>query len=254
MQELFRRIEQLESTVADSRSNSSASVQNNQTTSAETTPGCIPDEPRAAQVPQIPDPSLSNDLDGAQLLFGQNRTFKYHLGKNWYCMGSPLFSEQGERWVRSKTGQNFSFAKLQLFECCASILPSSASPNPANEESRRLPAKEVVQELATAFFKSPFHLVFPILDENLFETVTELAYDHAQATSSHLNMMGNAFVMAALPLMSCVQETTHLISQADGIMYAAQVQQLLGYVTERASIIGIQIVLILVSCRRFAVS
>lgn len=254
MQELFRRIEQLESTVADSRSNASASVQSIQTIPAETTPGGILDESRAAQVLQTPELSLSNDFDGTQLLSGQNPTPEYHLGQNWYCMGSPLFSAQGEQWVQSKTGQEFSFGKLQLFNCSASFLPSLASMVPSSEESRNIPEKNMVQKLATIFFKSSLHLIFPVLDETLFTTAIELAYQHVQATTSHLKMMANAFVMAALPLMSCVQETTHLISQADGIMYAAQAHQLLGCVTERASIMGIQIVLILVRSRRFSVS
>lgn len=254
MQELFRRIEQLESTVADSRSNGSALVQSHQTTSAKTTPGGILDESRAAQVVQIPDLSLSNDLDGTQLLFGQNPTPKYHLGQNWYCMGSLLFSAEGEQWVQSKTGQDFSFGNLQLFNCCATFLPSPASMVTSNEEPRNIPEKKMVQDLATIFFKSSFHLVFPVLDEILFTTAIELAYQHVQTTTSHLKMMANAFVMAALSLMSCVQETTHLISQADGIMYATQAQQLLGCITERASIMGVQIVLILVSSNPLVLS
>lgn len=125
---------------------------------------------------------------------------------------------------------------------------------PPNKESRNIPEKEMVQELATIFFKSSFHLVFPVLDEILFTTAIELAYQNVQTTSSHLKMMANALVMAALSLMSSVQGTTHLLSQADGITYAAQAQQLLGCITERASIMGIQIVLTLVSSHRFSVS
>ncbi|ETS74738.1 hypothetical protein PFICI_13222 [Pestalotiopsis fici W106-1] len=255
VQELLKRVEQLESTVANSRSDSQASVQCDQNASFDIVATPVPliqsgfsgssrglsDELTAVQrsTPSFPSTPINSPLVPAH-----NSTVECSLGQNWYCMGLPLLSDRGEQWIQSKTGQDFTFSMLRLFKCYPSILESSLPSRVPNEELWRLPAEKTVQEMAAAFFKSSLHSAFPILDENSFQMVLGRAYEQTQNASSRSGSFppsesaARVFVMAALALMGCGDEMVRR-------MYAAKVQSLLGYVTEQPSLIGLQTVLML---------
>lgn len=252
VQELFKRIEQLESTVANNSTQDSASAQCGQNASSgliltpETLPrselsgssGAQIDESIILQRQSGPSPGNNNLPTPTSV---QKASLTCHLGQNWFCMGVPLFTDQGENWIKSKTGQNFSFDSLRplyRYSTPLSLCPSLCIPN---EELSRLPARETVQEIAANFLQSPCHFSFPILDWDMFEMVLESVYEQQQTTTPPQEKnAARVFVMAALSIMTAVPK-------ADRVIYAAKTQKLMGYVTEQTSLIALQTVVMLVS-------
>jgi hypothetical protein len=252
VQELFKRIEQLEGTVANNPSKVSVSAQCGQSTSSgliltpETLPrselsgnsGAQIDESIILQRQSGPSPSNNNLPTPTSV---QEASPACHLGQNWFCMGVPLFSGQGENWIKSKTGQNFSFDSLRPLYRYSTPLPLCSSLCIPNEELWRLPAREAVQEIAATFLQSPCHLSFPILDQDMLEMVLESVYGkHETTTPPQEQNVARVFVMAALSIITAVP-------RSDRVIYAAKAQKLMGYVTEQTSLIALKTVLMLVS-------
>jgi len=99
--------------------------------------------------------------------------------------GNPLFSPQGQQWIKSRTGSTFSsniIDKYRLPYLCSTRPPLAND----NHKILRLPDRQVVEELAARFCSSAQSLVFPLLSLHRFRTTTlPLAYSEGAGRKRH---------------------------------------------------------------------
>ena len=94
--------------------------------------------------------------------------------------GLPLFSAEGEEWVRIKSGELVSTDKLcrELSEKRSqSSLSSPRASEPPGADVIVLPDRAVVEESALSYRTSIMRVIFPVLDPILFNDTIRLAYE-----------------------------------------------------------------------------
>lgn len=138
-----------------------------------------------------------------------------HLGPHWFFNGVPIFSDEGQQWVSSRTGQrvqwgDFRFhmyttaphASLNLREGDASFL------DPIDRVS--------AQRIFGAFFGSHSTVAFSVIDPVLLETTIEKAYENVDdPLSSPQHVAARACVLAALSVASLMGTSSTSLSGAD---------------------------------------
>ncbi|KAJ5390383.1 uncharacterized protein N7496_001451 [Penicillium cataractarum] len=165
-------------------------------------------------------------------------------GPNWYFNGIPISSEAGREWVSKRTGQpvswaDFSIPIVQTSE--ASTLAQSLSPALCE-----LPDKEATREVMTAFLKSSFRLAFPVLDEVLFQTTLEIAYEHVDGISySPMQISAKACILSMLAIAPRIDMSRQLSVPIDTDLCAAKAHCLLLRVAEDTSLPTLQTAIML---------
>ncbi|KAI1826114.1 hypothetical protein F4861DRAFT_546731 [Xylaria intraflava] len=213
---LFRRVEQLESTLAQSRVN---------------------DRPSQAQAESPTSPASDIEVDLLQSDFSP--------AQYWYCRGIPLLTDRGQKWIYSKTDQYLITDQFQSFDGQSNLELSARPPPSSDHEFWALPPKGAVQKLVAIFFKSSVQLVFPVFDSVLFEATIETAYSRTNSIPSPLQALSVACILAALSIFCRLAGSKSVLPGADGDTYAAKAQRLLGFVTEETSLVGLQTILLL---------
>ncbi|KAH7136966.1 hypothetical protein B0J13DRAFT_82829 [Dactylonectria estremocensis] len=262
VQELFDRVKQLESALAQATSSHQTPSEASPRLGDPTTPGVEQDESLHYVTPSslddqsyVPEttPNFSvspqTNLQFTNLSFGQIRFSGRHLGQNWYYKGTPLLSQEGQRWISTRTGQEANLGRFQLFGSEAGQLPSAFSPPRLSISTQKLwelPEKTVTQEIINRFFRSPIRLNCPILDIVLFEDTMEIAYQSfSGGPSSPAQCSAIACVFAALSISCRLKGLEEVPLSIKGDVYAAKAHQLLGHVTGEASLANLQTVLLL---------
>ncbi|KAH6890289.1 hypothetical protein B0T10DRAFT_537807 [Thelonectria olida] len=177
------------------------------------------------------------------------------LGQNWYYKGMPVVSERGQAWISSKTGQEFTFDKFNLFgNNQLGVLPStfpSLLRHISSPEVWEMPDKSVAQIMVDTLFTSSFQLFFPVLDQYLFKETIEMSYGPCNVPLSREHVSARACVLAALSLtfhITRANESTSgsaSFSSFQSDVYAAKAQALLGLISGDASLVRLQTVLML---------
>ncbi|KAI5464261.1 hypothetical protein BGZ63DRAFT_439435 [Mariannaea sp. PMI_226] len=200
------------------------------------------DEP--IQSPFISTPSSTFD---PRVSFGQIHYGGCHLGQISSHNGMPILSEEGQKWVSARTGEDVSFSRFHLSFQERRLAPalssgfSYTSPN----ELYELPERYVVEAAMEAFFGSPFRLVFPVIDRVLFEETVNLAYEDWASPPSQDHISAKGSVLAFLSIMCLFQGKVQSLSTVNGEAYAAKAYHLLSDVFEDASIVSLQTVFML---------
>lgn len=167
------------------------------------------------------------------------------LGPNWFFNGISISSEAGRQWISSRTDQDITGEEfcISIREFCSSSIVQS----PSLLERCELPEKEVTQKALGYFFASSFRRTFPVLDQVLFESTIDTAYEYVDGIlPSPTHISARACVFAALSITRrLVRPYCDLDINVNA--YAAKAHSLLMHVLEDTSLTNLQTVLILVS-------
>jgi hypothetical protein len=171
----------------------------------------------------------------------------YQLGPNWFFNGIPIFSEEGIRWLSTRTDQNVKLA--EFFIPVDDPSPLSLVQRVSYGEICDLPEQDEARRILTGFFDSPFRLAFPILDEVLFETTMEIAYEPVESNAaSATQLSAKACVLATLSITAWWSNASHDNTwEIDTEMCAAKAHLLLVNLTESISLNTLQVIVLLVS-------
>ena len=170
------------------------------------------------------------------------------LGQNWYHRGMPIFSENGRKWISSKTGEHVTLEKFHLFgSSVEALLPSSLVIQP---DIWDLPDRNELRNALDLFFASSLRLVFPVLDPILSEGTLETAYEPFGSTGPSLvQLAARAHVMATASVLFRLQvssaEPPFAVEKSPH--FAAKARLLLGLIPEEAAMTALEAVLMLVS-------
>jgi hypothetical protein len=170
-----------------------------------------------------------------------------HLGCNWYYNGTPILSVEGERLISSKIGENVNLKTLRLLSSGSSTPPFFNLSHVSSDDLCHIATKPLVQQVFGAYFRSSLHLIFPVLDEILFQETIETAYNASKAAdSSRSHLIARACVLVALSMACRTTEARGMLLGLDGDLCAVKAQRLIGQVSTDVSIVSLQTTLMLV--------
>lgn len=157
-----------------------------------------------------------------------------------------MSSEAGRRWVSTRTAQEVTWADFSIPIMESS--PHSALQPFFSPELCELPDEDATREIISAFFRSPFRLRFPVLDEILFETTMETAYGPADGPlPSPIQVSARACVLSALSIAPRVNASRQISRSVDVDLCAAKAHYLLLHIAKDISLSTLQTALVLVS-------
>lgn len=168
------------------------------------------------------------------------------LGPNWFFNGVPISSEGGRQWISTRTDQATEWIDFSIpIKVSASF---STIQSLISQDMLELPEKNSTRETMSAFFKSSSRLIFPVLDEILFETTMETAYEPIDKTMLSPNQIAaRACVFSALSIASRLDLSSQMPVSIDADICASKAHHLLMYTTEHVSLATAQAAIILVS-------
>lgn len=187
-----------------------------------------------------------NFTNSTQHAFGQIHFAGYHLGHISCHNGIPFFSEKGQQWINTRTGETDLFRDLSGPQPLQSFAVSPSSSNGFIGTLHTLPDRSIVEELIHEFQNTGFRLVFPVIDRILFADTVELAYSEGKNAQSLENITARACVLAFLSILVLFQANEGKHFDVDSDSCAMKAYYLLSDVLEDASINSLQTVFMLV--------
>ncbi|KAK3402639.1 hypothetical protein B0T20DRAFT_388339 [Sordaria brevicollis] len=194
---------------------------------------------------------VANPNPGCSSYFGKLHFAGYHLGEISSYNGIPFFSEDGQAWIRSRTGQDASFPKVwgdippwQTRPSVDSAFLTKVAQQPIGQLD--LPDRKVVEQYFSFFCSSEFRRAFPLVDPVLFRQTLDLAYGHNGESDgfSFEQITAKACVFSFLSVISLLEEerTERFpdIPSIDTDMMAAKAQMLLPLTIQALDITSLQ--------------
>ncbi|KAF4784919.1 fungal specific transcription factor [Colletotrichum scovillei] len=200
-----------------------------------------PDTPSRGQ----PTPAISVSEETSNSLSVQNgsRPGSY-VGPNWFFRGIHAFSEDGRRWISSKTGQTIDWSKLQIFTPKPS--PFARRHAQLSPDLCQLPDQASLRELLSSYFMSSFRLRYPLIDKVLFEeTINEAYEDPDNISPSPICLAARACVFGVVSLITLLPDAQSGSSGLDGDESAARASYLLNQLVGYVSLTTLQTTLLL---------
>lgn len=125
-----------------------------------------------------------------------------HLGPHWFFNGVPIFSDEGQRWVSSQTGQHVKWSGFRIPVYRSTPL-SVFGPDESDSGLLDLIDQITVRQFLGPFFSTKTPLGFPVIDPVLFETTLDTAYEILDdPLSSPTHIAARACVLAAISISS----------------------------------------------------
>lgn len=190
----------------------------------------------------------SNHLLGEGSAKSHNEACQW--GPNWYFNGIAMSSETGREWISQRTGQSVSWADFSIpieQSSEARLLDSPFSPVLCE-----LPDKEVTREITTAYLKSYFRRVFPVLDDVFLKSTMETAYEPLEGTRySTKQVSARACVLSLLAIAPHLDISKQTSLPMDADLCAAKARSLLLYISDDDSFTTLETALMLVSKTSF---
>lgn len=171
--------------------------------------------------------------------------------KNWYHKGTPIISKNGLEWIASRTDQSTAALRSYLSPGHYSqpywkvpSLQGHASPG----ELWDLPDKSLVYKCFNALSHSFFQMLFPSLDEGLFEGTVDMAYQTFRGMhTSHLHISARACFWAVCAIMSYLKVPGQVLSSLHSNTCAARAERFLELFNGPANLDFLQALILLVS-------
>lgn len=145
----------------------------------------------------------------------------WRLGSINSSSGIPVFSEHGEQWIRSRTGEDASLERITaLRQSWHNIIRSDwgshVNLTDINLQSI-IPDRQVVEDRLALYRRSFVCHVFPLVDPVLFQNTIAIAYSSTSSHSAHDLYNAQACLLAFLAFISffTFQESTESASNAD---------------------------------------
>lgn len=185
--------------------------------------------------------------------YGQFHFAGHYIGYFSCDGGLPFFTEQGLKWILSRTGGASSCTRLaQLgaehrrpFQTMTYDLPVIDGQGYFNL-ANALPKRSATEKLLHDFKGSIFGLVFPVIDEHLFMNTVDLAYQPNDGQITTERITSTACVLAFLSVAFLFQSESADEVHIDTALCAAIARRFLPGLEKKTSITGLQTVLLLV--------
>lgn len=257
VQELLRRVFDLENALSRIQSQGQFSDQTSPRSIPSTTPGATHDASTQGITPSSLGGQTSQTTPSSVTSPPETRTtFKpptrdigdvaRYLGQNWYHKGIPILSKRGRDWIRLKTGQDAHFERFHMFGSKRGF-PALPLPNLPYDELHKLPDRHCAESCLDAFFESSFSLFYPVLDQSLIKETLEAAYeDHIDSSCTHSQASAKACILAALCMITRAVRPKNASKHFQGDLYVDQSRSLLALVSWEACIESLQATLMLV--------
>ncbi|KAF4345221.1 transcriptional activator Mut3p [Fusarium beomiforme] len=162
--------------------------------------------------------------------------------------GIPLFSEEGQAWVFSRTGEGTAFQKLKAFDKRQQVQPPSLSLSYLHgslEQLYKLPDRSIVEQGIYWFQNSAFRLVFPAIDTVLFRDTVAVAYEPCEGRLSLERICAKGCVLAFLAIMCIFNGDSTWRPIVDSDECAVKAHYLLSDMVQNANIVTLQTVFML---------
>ncbi|KAH7115347.1 hypothetical protein B0J13DRAFT_572360 [Dactylonectria estremocensis] len=171
-----------------------------------------------------------------------------HLGLITCHDGMPLFSEEGQAWIFSRTGEATAFQKLKAFNKRQQVQPPTLSLSHLHgslEQLYELPDRSIVEQGICWFQNSAFRLVFPAIDTVLFQDSVMMAYEPWEGPLSLERISAKGCVLAFLAIMCIFNGDSTWRPIVDSDACAIKAHYLLSDMVEDVSIVTLQTIFML---------
>lgn len=122
------------------------------------------------------------------------------LGPHWFFNGVPIFSDEGQRWVSSQTGQEVKWSEFRI-PMYRSTPPSVLHSDESDSGLLDIIDQITVRRILQPFLSTSTPLWFPVIDPVLFETTLDTAYEILDdPLSSPTHIAARACVLAAISI------------------------------------------------------
>ncbi|RMJ16366.1 hypothetical protein CDV36_003965 [Fusarium kuroshium] len=172
--------------------------------------------------------------------FGQIYYGGCHLGQISLDKGIPQFSEEGRRWIFSKTGDHFKSESLHR----PSTLHSPIAHSQGYSGASLLPSRHTTHQVIAAYLNSTFKFAFPFIDGTLFSETIVLAYEGLNVTASLEHLSARCCFLAFLSIIDCFRGSNDF-PDIDPEACSMEAHHLLAEVLIDTNLMGVQTVLML---------
>lgn len=244
--ELARRVAQLEDALpqpvasdASSHTASPSLVASSERTAASRSPAGNQDTPQTV-ASQVTSPCRVSISPGP--LYSAAK----HLGPHWFFNGVPIFSDEGQRWVSSQTGQQVKWGEFRIPIYRPTPL-SVLHPDGSDSVLLDLIDQSTVRRILGPLLSTEAPLGFPVIDPVLFETTLDTAYEILDdPLSSPTHIAARACVLAAISILGHIKIPGADPSPLDPERSAIKAQRLISLISGFMSLDTLTTVLVLV--------
>lgn len=188
-----------------------------------------------------PQSSVSPDTPSSQITsatLGQIHYGGQHLGQISLENGFPKFSKVGQKWIFSRTGEPISFQVPGDMPFAKALSCPHKFPG--------LPPRKTTESIVSAYLRSSFKLVLPLIDDLLFADTVTLAYCSLNGSASLEHIISKCCVLAFVSLTDLFRTAKDEFSDVESDACALEARHILTNILEEPNITTLQSVLILV--------
>lgn len=244
--ELARRVAQLEDALpqpvasdASSHTASPSLVSLSERTETSRSPA------RNQDTPQTVDSQVTSPCNVA-ISPGRLHSAAKHLGPHWFFNGVSIFSDEGQRWVSSQTGQQVKWSEFRIPMYRSTPL-SVLHPDESDSGLLDLIDQSTVRRILGPLFITNAPPVLPVIDPVLFETTLDTAYKILDdPLSSPTHIASRACVLAAISISGHIKIPGASPSLLDPERSAIKAQRLISLIPGFMSLDTLTTVLVLV--------
>ncbi|KAH7171367.1 hypothetical protein EDB81DRAFT_942127 [Dactylonectria macrodidyma] len=215
------------------------------TSNSKSNPVILPGRPTAYDSLQHRFTSKPASISSPRVSYAQIHYHGAHFGHISSHNGIPILSEEGQKWMSARAGENVSFAKFHL-----SPPPRSFYFSPT--EFGGLPDRAIVDVVVRIFFGSAFRLLFPVIDRVLFEDTMTLAYARWDEEPSAQQLSAQGCVLAFLSITRIFQGQVENLPDIDFDICALKVNYLLAEILKDSTLLSLQTVFMLFMHQTFS--
>ncbi|KAL2170719.1 hypothetical protein VTG60DRAFT_4466 [Thermothelomyces hinnuleus] len=178
-------------------------------------------------------------------IFGKLHFAGRHLGDISLHNGIPFLSDEGQKWIASRTGESAPFraltAQAPLPRARHGVHPAFLCTNAVHLSSGMgLPERRVVEECLGIYAATPFKRIWPVMDTVLFQRTIEVAYREGADHCSIEAVTARACIFSFLSLLALHHMYPTSMPSLDSEECAVQAQYLLPQVLQETTIVGLQ--------------
>ncbi|KAI9150539.1 transcriptional activator Mut3p [Paramyrothecium foliicola] len=176
-------------------------------------------------------------------LLGQIHFMGCHLGEISTQNGIPLFSEDGQQWIASRTGQQCCFEKFTLINAAQAKKSFASSPLPTLSHCIKpedLPERAMLHGFVETFRHSGASLIFPVIDVALFRRTIHLAYEPPEGANPFELASAKACVLAFSAIICLFLAEENKVPPIDCDACALMAQLMLSDIIQDARLTSLQ--------------
>lgn len=155
-----------------------------------------------------------------------------------------LSSDEGRRWIESRTGEKVDFKKLCALELpWANTLRLYMEATSQSQPTPELPSRVIVDRYAGLYCSSFLGLVFPVISKSLLTKTLDLAYGPRRFFGAD---SARSCVYAFLSVVALFGFGESMHGAMDCGSYASSAQSYMAQITQEMTLCGLQSLIMLV--------